>query len=87
MAEVPKKIEIQNTLAYEAYTDQVGIVHFIVQGKRITNKLTYPEKSLKFEFWDITLKALSSFVKITEKKKRKYHYDTIIRLYLSTFKV
>ncbi|HQW95277.1 MAG TPA: hypothetical protein PLU58_05715 [Saprospiraceae bacterium] len=50
MAEVPKKIEIQNTLAYEAYTDQVGIVHFIVQGKRITNKLTYPEKSLKFEF-------------------------------------
>ncbi len=47
---LPKKIEVQNTLAYEAYTDQVGIVHFIVQGKRITNKLTYPDKTLKFEF-------------------------------------
>ncbi|MCO6460582.1 MAG: hypothetical protein J5I59_04205 [Saprospiraceae bacterium] len=48
--ELPKTIEVQNTLAYEAYDDQVGIVHFIVGGKRISNKLVYPEKSLKFEF-------------------------------------
>lgn len=47
---IPKNIEVQNTLAYEAYEDQVGVVHFIVNGKRKSSKLVYPEKVLKFNF-------------------------------------
>lgn len=46
----PGRVEVQNTLAYEAYDDQVGIVHVIIGGRRITNKVTYPDKELIFEF-------------------------------------
>lgn len=46
----PKRVEVQNTLVYEAYDDQVGIVHVIINGRRITNKITYPDKGLTFEF-------------------------------------
>lgn len=46
----PKKIEVQNTLVYEAYEDQVSVVHFIVNGQRKSSKLDYPDKVLHFTF-------------------------------------
>lgn len=46
----PSVFNIENTLLYEAYDDQAGIVHCIVNGKRITRKINYPEKAEEFRF-------------------------------------
>ncbi len=45
-----KKIEISNTLLYDLFTDQSGIMHVIVNGKRKSSKLNYPDKEAMFEF-------------------------------------
>lgn len=43
-------IEITNNLMYDQFDDQVNIMHVIVGGKRKSNKLSYPEKSISFSF-------------------------------------
>ncbi len=43
-------IEITNNLMYDQFDDQVNIMHIIVGGKRKSNKLTYPDKSVSFSF-------------------------------------
>ncbi len=47
---VVKKLEISNTLLYDLFTDQSGIIHVIVDGKRKSSKLDYPNKVAVFEF-------------------------------------
>ena len=44
------KIDITNSLMYDQFDDQVNIMHVIVGGKRKSNKLTYPDKSISFSF-------------------------------------
>ena len=46
----PKIFNIENTLLYEAHDDQSGIIHCIVNDKRITKKINYPEKAEEFRF-------------------------------------
>ncbi|MGJ7033921.1 DUF6702 family protein [Niabella hirudinis] len=43
-------ITVENTILYELFRDQVNIVHFIVNGTRKSNKLTYPERKLQLSF-------------------------------------
>ena len=44
------KIDITNSLMYDQFDNQVNIMHAIVGGKRKSNKLTYPDKSVSFSF-------------------------------------
>ena len=46
----PKSFVIQSTINYEVYDDQTGIIHVIVDGKRSTKKVVYPDKSETFNF-------------------------------------
>ena len=46
----PQKITVENTLLYDLFDDQLNIVHFIVNGKRKSDKLNYPDKKLQFSF-------------------------------------
>ena len=46
----PKSFVIQNSILYDVYDDQMSIIHVIVEGKRITKKLDFPDKSENFEF-------------------------------------
>lgn len=46
----PRDITVENTMLYELFEDQMNIVHFIVNGKRKSSKLTYPERKLQFGF-------------------------------------
>lgn len=46
----PKKIEIENTLLYEHLKTQTNIVHFDVNGKTKSYKVSNPEKMVLFEF-------------------------------------
>ena len=45
-----KKIEIQNTILFDLFTDQANINHVIVGGKRKSNKLDQPLKYAVFQF-------------------------------------
>ncbi|MFT4092077.1 MAG: hypothetical protein QM640_00465 [Niabella sp.] len=45
-----KNIAVANTILYDLYTDQENIVHFIVNGKRKSTKVTCPEKYMSFSF-------------------------------------
>lgn len=45
-----KKISITNTLMYDLFDDQVGIIHVIVNGKRQSTKLEYPVKKAEFVY-------------------------------------
>lgn len=45
-----KKMEITNHLMYELFTDQINLVHVIVNGKRKSVKLDYPEKKASISF-------------------------------------
>ncbi len=44
------KIDIISNLMYDQFDDQVNIMHVIVGGKRKSNKLNYPDKSVSFSF-------------------------------------
>jgi hypothetical protein len=44
------KLEITNSILYDMFDDQIGIMHITVNGKRKSNKLNYPEKVMSFEF-------------------------------------
>ena len=46
----PKKIEISNNILYDAFDQQINIMHVSVGGKRKSMKLNYPETIGKFEF-------------------------------------
>lgn len=45
-----KKIDIVNSLLQDFTTDQINIIHVIVNGKRQSTKLDYPDKSASFSF-------------------------------------
>ncbi|MEO7443900.1 MAG: DUF6702 family protein [Ferruginibacter sp.] len=45
-----KMLDINNTLLYEMYPQQMGIMHVTVDGKRQSTKLNNPESSARFTF-------------------------------------
>jgi hypothetical protein len=45
----PKKFEIETNLLYDLDKSQVNLVHFIKNGERQTQRLTYPNTSAIFE--------------------------------------
>jgi hypothetical protein len=45
-----KKIEVRNTILYEAQPTQIGIVHAIVNKQKKSTRLTNPEANAVFEF-------------------------------------
>ncbi|MBI5856742.1 MAG: hypothetical protein HZB42_03745 [Sphingobacteriales bacterium] len=45
-----KKVDVNNKLMHDLFTDQVNIIHVIVGGERKSTKLDYPETTAKFEF-------------------------------------
>lgn len=48
--EAPKKIEVAASFLYNLFDDQINIVHIIVDGKRKSEKLTYPNRYLYQNF-------------------------------------
>jgi hypothetical protein len=45
-----KKVEVINKLMHDMFTDQVNIVHVIINGNRKSTKLDYPATEAKVEF-------------------------------------
>lgn len=45
-----KKVELINKLMHDLFTDQVNIVHVVVNGSRKSTKLDYPASAAKIEF-------------------------------------
>lgn len=45
-----KKIEAVNSLMYDMYEDQIGIMHVMVNGNRKSTKLDYPNTNAVFSF-------------------------------------
>jgi hypothetical protein len=45
-----KKIDISNSLLHDFTSDQVNIIHVMVNGKRQSTKLDYPNKNASFSF-------------------------------------
>jgi hypothetical protein len=45
-----KKVEVINKLMHDMFTDQVNIVHVIINGNRKSTKLDYPATAAKIEF-------------------------------------
>lgn len=46
----PKKMEVNNSILYEAYDKQLNLMHVSVGGTRKSTRLNYPDKEAKFEF-------------------------------------
>lgn len=46
----PKRVEISNSILYEAYDRQLNLMHVSVGGTRKSIRLNYPDKEAKFEF-------------------------------------
>ena len=46
----PHKVDVSNALFYELYDKQMGIVHLTVNGKRISNRVEFPETDSHFAF-------------------------------------
>jgi hypothetical protein len=44
------KLEITNTLLYDLFDDQIGIMHVVVGGNRKSTKLNYPDKDAVFSY-------------------------------------
>jgi hypothetical protein len=49
-ATAPKKVEVSNSILYEAYEKQLNLMHVSVGGTRKSTRLNYPDKEAKFEF-------------------------------------
>ncbi|HJS56413.1 MAG TPA: DUF6702 family protein, partial [Chitinophagaceae bacterium] len=47
---VVKKIELTNNLMHDLFTDQVNIMHVVVNGNRKSTKLDYPATAVMIEF-------------------------------------
>ena len=45
-----KKVDLVNRIMHDMFTDQVNIVHVIVNGNRKSTKLDYPSTNAKIEF-------------------------------------
>ena len=45
-----KKIDITNSLLYDFTKDQINIIHVMVNGKRQSTRLNYPDKNASFGF-------------------------------------
>ena len=45
-----KKIELTNKLMHDMFTDQINIVHVVVNGERKSTKLDYPATAASFQF-------------------------------------
>ena len=45
-----KKVELTNKLMHDMFTDQVNIMHVIVNGNRKSTQLVYPDTAAKVEF-------------------------------------
>lgn len=48
--ETPKKVDIQNSILYDYLNHQENLIHFDLNGKKKSSKVSYPEKDLHFEF-------------------------------------
>jgi len=46
----PKKIEINNDLLYDAFDQQINLMHVSVGGNRKSTKLNYPDAGASFQF-------------------------------------
>jgi hypothetical protein len=46
----PAKIEITNSLLYDAYDKEMNLMHVSVGGKRKSTRLNFPDKEVKLEF-------------------------------------
>jgi hypothetical protein len=46
----PKKIDITNSILYEAYDKQINLMHVTVGGNRKSYRLNYPDKEASFQF-------------------------------------
>ena len=46
----PGKVEITNSILYDAYTDQINLLHVTVKGIRKSTKLDYPKAQAMFTF-------------------------------------
>ena len=46
----PKKVEINNDLLYDAFDQQINLMHISVGGNRKSAKLNYPDASASFQF-------------------------------------
>jgi hypothetical protein len=44
------KVELTNSIMYDMFDDQVGIMHVIVNGNRKSTKVNYPDKEASFSF-------------------------------------
>jgi len=44
------KFEVTDTIFYELYSSQIGIVYITVNGNRKSNRLTNPESKIAFDF-------------------------------------
>lgn len=49
-SEIPKKIEVENTLLYDHLKDQMNITHIEVNNSKKSLKANNPEKFLQFDF-------------------------------------
>jgi len=45
-----KKIEVNNSILYDLYDDQMNIIHVVVGGNRKSTKLDYPKREAAFNF-------------------------------------
>ncbi len=46
----PKKIEASVSVLYNLFDDQINIIHIVVNGKRQSHKLSYPDRYLNKNF-------------------------------------
>ena len=46
----PKKVEVAVSFLYNLFDDQMNIIHIIVDGKRKSDKLSYPNRYLYQQF-------------------------------------
>lgn len=44
------RLEVIDTILYDLFDDQIGIIHAIVNGNRKSTKLNFPDKHAVFEF-------------------------------------
>lgn len=46
----PKKIDVVNSILYEAYDKEINLMHVTVGGERKSTRLNYPDKEASFQF-------------------------------------
>lgn len=46
----PKRVAIVNSILYDAFTDEINLMHVEVGGTRKSTKLNYPDTNASFEF-------------------------------------